>query len=146
MATKKARTRTNMNALCGYAIKSELEPDFRKFLAERDRRRAQEARQARKNRIAAERSQDLRRDPDLEDLFDAVADAFAQQLLAGNGNAFKYCPTPGCSADKATGSKEGIAWAVIRRTGFPCASLDPVSCCLPLLFMCALARVYCAIH
>lgn len=44
----------------------------------------------------------------------------------GNGNAFKYCPTPGCSADKATGSKEGIAWAVMRRLGdFPSASLDP---------------------
>jgi len=44
----------------------------------------------------------------------------------GNGNAFKYCPTPGCSADKATGSKEGIAWAVMRRLGdFPSALLDP---------------------
>ena len=72
-------------------------------------------------RILQERSSPARYEDSLVDLFDAVADAFAELLLADNHFAFKYCPTPGCSVDTATGSLEsgGLACAVMTKLGFP---------------------------
>jgi hypothetical protein len=58
----------------------------------------------------------------VEDLFDAVADCFRDMMHSGDPFAFKYCPVPGCSADKATGTSPqggGIGYAVMRRMGFP---------------------------
>ena len=83
LKTKRARTSTNMNPLSGYTVRSELDADFRRFVAERDAKKAQEAKKARKDTIAAERSQPLRQGGDLEALFDAVADAFAESLRRG---------------------------------------------------------------
>jgi hypothetical protein len=42
-------------------------------------------------------------------------------MVSGDPFAFKYCPTPGCSADKATGTglERGIGHAVMNRMGFP---------------------------
>ncbi len=95
----------------------------------RDRACAARAKESKINSLAKERSLRVGYDA-LEELFDAVADGFVELMQAGHPFAFKYCPTPGCSADKGTGGSGGgggIAWAVMERMGFPGIGLDHVS-------------------
>ena len=124
VAVKPCKTRMNMNSLCGFQVVPELEKEFRDFLEKRDKAYAAQMKASKKLRLNKERSAPSRASQKLEDLFEAVADAFVELLEAGHPFAFKYCPTPGCSADKATGSCEGIASAVMRKMGFPGHGLD----------------------
>lgn len=106
-----------------------------RFVASRDMAYADAAKKEKQEKLRKEREDPVRQQEAVEALFEAVADAFVQLMKEGDPFAFKYCPTPGCSADKATGSQpggEGIAQAVMRRMGFPGIGLDHVSFCLCL--------------
>ena len=91
----------------------------------RDLQLKEQAKSERKNRIAQERSQNLRSNEHLVLLFDTIVDTFYDFMKNSKKrqlrmSGFKYCPTPGCSADKATGNLEssGIGEAMMRKLGF----------------------------
>lgn len=136
VGSKQARTHMNMNALCGYQIVPEQDAAFRKFVQGRDKRVAAKRAQEKQQAVQAEWDHPCRHEERLEELFEAVACAFEELLSAGDGFAFKYCPTPACSADKATGTcaRGGIAYAVMKRMGFPGVGLDDVSFLLFLIW------------
>ena len=110
-------------------VVEEYQPQWREFIQKRDAYLKAQARKSKKERIAKERLSLDRRRPEVQDLFDAVADAFVELMHDEHVFAFKYCPTPGGSADNATGfgNRGGIATAIIRKMGFPGPELDPVS-------------------
>ena len=137
-------TTESMNPLSGYEVVPEMQDAFRKFLRERDAQLKMKSSMQRKERIMLERSRASRYDENLCTLFDTVVDAFVEFMtgcFCGGGSsssssknkvfAFKYCPTPGCSADKGTGNLEtgGVGEAMARRfaalKGFPAAQLSP---------------------
>lgn len=123
IAVKKARTNTNMNSVCGFCVIPEWDMQFQQFVRDRDIRLKKDAKSLRKKNLLIECSQPCRSEcGHVEDLFDAVADCFRDMMHSGDPFAFKYCPVPGCSADKATGTSPqggGIGYAVMRRMGFP---------------------------
>jgi hypothetical protein len=118
--------RMNMNPVCGFEVVPEWQSEWRQFVAARDRGYAAGVKEAKRQQLLLERSSRDGNDA-LEELFEAVADAFADLMNEGHPFAFKYCPTPGCSADKGTGNSCGIAHAVMERMGFPGIGLDHVS-------------------
>ncbi len=128
-------TKADMNPLSGYEIVPELEQQFRAFVLARDARLAETSALQVKIRLNDERSSVHRQDPSLQRLFDAVVDTFVffiEDVCDHKHQVFgfKYCPTPGCSADKATGTLEsgGVGCAVMRRLqgkGFPSLELSP---------------------
>ena len=140
---KKARTNTNMNPVCGFQIVPEWDAAFRSFIERRDKAYAQAKRKECRDLIKKQR--EARKDDDmLELLFEAVADAFVDLMRAGHPFAFKYCPTPGSSADKATGTlgSGGIAQAIMTRMGFPGIFMDHVSfaCFFSCLWLIVMAK------
>ena len=130
-------TKASTNPLCGYEVLPWLQQDFCNFVADRDRRLKHEASLQRKQRICNERRALPRYDENLCQLFEAVADAFVAFMTSSSRKrevfGFKYCPLPGCSADKATGNldSKGIGHAVLKRfsvlKGFPMEDLSPYS-------------------
>jgi hypothetical protein len=114
-----AGTKVAVNPLSGYEVVPELDAEFRAFVAARDRRLKAEASAARKKMISMQRDSPGRSDPCLVALFWAVVDAFELFLQSDCEQrrmfAFKYCPTPGCSADKGTGNADtgGIGQALM---------------------------------
>jgi hypothetical protein len=143
-------TKVDMNPLSGYEIVPELQVEFRAFVAGRDARLAKCSSAQSKQRMHDERASACRQLPQVVQLFDAVVDAFALFVSGPEGDeprdkaerqlwhkrrafGFKYCPTPGCSADKATGNLEsgGVGYALMARLshafgkGFPQVALSP---------------------
>lgn len=125
--TKRVGTKPSMNPLSGYEVLPELKDRFAAFVAARDARLKAEAKASRNECIRRERASEQRCSNEaLALLFDATVETFVH-FMRGEGqphalrmSGFKYCPTPGCSADKATGSLEsgGIGEAMMRRLGF----------------------------
>lgn len=131
-------TQAQMNPLSGCEVVPWLKEDFRRFVEDRDRKLAEEASAQRKQRIFQERSRPSRYEEPICNLFEAVADAFVSFMTSAKDAkrrifGFKYCPLPGCSADKATGNldSKGIGHAVLKRfsvlKGFPMEELSPFS-------------------
>ena len=104
-------TRPATNRLSGYEIVPNLREDFREFVAGRDRCRALEKKAECRQRILEERSEEHRSVGALPKLFDEVVEAFLEFMGQDNKSrqlrmsGFKYCPTPGSSADKVSFEK-----------------------------------------
>lgn len=124
-------TKASMNPLSGYEILPALKDKFASFVAARDARLKAEAKVSRNQRIQRERIAEHRSSKALTQLFDATVEAFVDFMRSEKHglrmSGYKYCPTPGCSADKATGNLEsgGIGEAMMRRLGFASICMSP---------------------
>lgn len=121
-AKRFAGTRESMNPLSGFEVIPELQSAWMAFVHDRDAKLAAEAKLQTKSTILQERSSEERQSGTaVAKLFDAVLQAFVKFMDGASPMkrrlfAFKYCPTPGCSADKGTGNLEtgGIGEALLR--------------------------------
>ena len=125
---KPTRSRGNMNPLAGYEFDEATDREFREFLAFREREIVKNIKEGIKERMARERADPIRQSPKVQALFGTYVTTIVKLMQEGSFAAFKYCPSPASSADKATGhGKEGVATAILRALGFPGPELDPVS-------------------
>jgi hypothetical protein len=112
------KTKESMNPLKGFEIITDLQEKFHAFVDKRDDELASKSRQQRRERMHAERSSPVRRDEHVVALFEEVVRVFArfigdfedssedsstldpERIRLRRVFGFKYCPTPGSSADK----------------------------------------------